>query len=150
MNMLIRQVKFEELFLVHLLDKQAYENDFYPLFVLRQFYDTQNDYFKIAIIENVLVGYVIGAIDTDNSIAWILALAADKTHRNCGVATSLLNNIIPKLISKGVNSIKLTVAPDNKEAIHLYKQKLSFEIEKKIENYYGDNQPRLLMELKLK
>lgn len=148
MNTLIRQVKLDELSLVHLLEKQAYENDYYPLFVLRQFYDTQNEYFKVALLENILVGYVIGAIEPNNSTAWILAVATDKNYRNCGIATSLLTDIIDSLKIKGVNSIKLTVSEENKEAIHLYNEKLSFDIETKIQNYYGDNKSRLIMHLK--
>lgn len=45
---------------------------------------------------------------------------------------------------KGVKRIDLVTPPENFRIISLYKS-LGFKIEKRIENYYGDGEPRLML-----
>ncbi|SDB85905.1 GNAT family N-acetyltransferase [Williamwhitmania taraxaci] len=147
-NIVVRPVEISELGLVYQLDRQAFGDNCYPPFVLRQLYDVHGDLFQVALINDSLVGYVIGAVETGGSSAWILALTTDDGCRNVGIATALLTEIVGHLHKQQISSIKLTVAEGNVAAIHLYCDKFSFTIARKVENYFGENTPRLLLQHK--
>jgi ribosomal protein S18 acetylase RimI-like enzyme len=149
MHLDIRQATLQDLQAVHMLDRQAYATDFYPRFVLRQLYDTQRRHFKVALLDAVVVGFVIGSAESDSSTGWILAIAADSNHRNQGIATQLMQAAIDDFRQQGIRSVQLTVAEDNAQARKLYEQKFSFVLAGRVDDYYGDGHPRLRLSLDL-
>lgn len=62
-----------------------------------------------------------------------------------GIARQVLTDFLAE--HKDVKRIDLVTHPDNAPALHLY-QSLGFAIESRIENYYGDGEPRLVLVLK--
>ena len=145
-NVVVRPLEVSELGLVYRLDRRAFCDNCYPPFVLRQLYDVHGDLFQVALMNDVLVGYVVGAVETVGSSAWILALTTDESYRNVGIATAMLTEIMGCIQKQQISSIKLTVAEDNVAAIHLYRDKFAFTIERKVENYFGESTPRLLLQ----
>jgi ribosomal-protein-alanine N-acetyltransferase len=148
MNTIIRQVKKHEIQDVYNLEKNVFQPINYPLFVLRQFYDLMPDLFLVAVDEeNEIIGYTQGGINIDKKEGWILSLATNQNSRGKGIGRLLSQKVIELFRSKRIDRILLTVHPGNLPATHLYK-KMGFEVHEKIENYYGDGELRLVMELK--
>ena len=148
MNTIIRQVEKHEIRDVYELEKNVFQPINYPYFVLRQFYDLMPDLFLVAVDEQgEILGYTQGGVNIENKEGWILSLATNQDKRGKGTGRLLSQKVIELFKSKEIDRILLTVHPENAPATHLY-NKLGFEIHEKIENYYGDGEPRLVMELK--
>ena len=62
--------------------------------------------------------------------------------RKMGYGTILSEHVL--VLFPRVNLFKLTVHPENKQAINLY-QKLGFMEAKRLDNPYGDNELRVVM-----
>ena len=148
MNTIIRQVEKHEIRDVYELEKNVFQPINYPYFVLRQFYDLMPDLFLVAVNEeNEIVGFTQGGINNKKKEGWILSLATNQDSRGKGIGRLLSQKVIELFKSKEIDRILLTVHPENAPATHLY-YKLEFEIHEKIENYYGDGEPRLVMKLR--
>jgi len=148
MKVCIRKAQLNDLGSIFQIDKEAFTPMNYPLFVLRQYLDIMPDLFLVAIDENEqIIGYTLGGIDSNNKLGWILSLATKKEIKSKGVGYKLTCELIDIFRKKQVEKIKLTVYPDNLAAINLYK-KLGFKKIELVQNYYGDNSPRLVMEKK--
>ena len=76
--------------------------------------------------------------------AEINGLVIDPEFQGQGFAREALAQVLEKL--QGVKRVDLTVHPDNVAAVSLYLS-LGFVTESRIENYFGDGQPRLMLVL---
>ena len=145
-NINIRKFNPKDLLMVLNLEIEGFGTGGYPRSFFRQAYDIFGDLFLVAENEkNELVGYIIGALHLDKTEGWILSMAIKKNLRRKGYGMMLTENIIQILIEKGVKNILLTVRPSNEPAINLYK-KLNFLELKIIDDYYGPDEPRIIME----
>lgn len=63
-------------------------------------------------------------------------------YQGQGIARKVLSDFLSE--HKNVEKIDLVTHPDNAPALHLYKS-LGFVVDSRIENYYGDGEPRLVM-----
>lgn len=84
------------------------------------------------------IGYEMKAEDC----AEITGLMVDPRYQNQGIGREALAAVLDEL--KGTKRIELVTHPENDSALSLY-QSLGFHIESRIENYYGDEQPRLVL-----
>ncbi len=84
------------------------------------------------------------ATSDEQNTQWILSLAVDATHRGKGVARLLVDKVLSKVETGSV--VKLTVDPDNIPAFKLYSS-LGFVVVAEEDNYFGDQEPRLVMQL---
>ena len=147
-NIEIRRVLENELKSVFEIEKEAFQPMNYPLFVLRQYFDIQPDLFLVAINEqNKIVGYTLGGIDYGNNLGWVLSLAIRSDNMSSGVGFKLTNELISIFKEKHIDKVKLTVHPENVAALNLY-LKLGFKQVDLIQDYYGDNSLRKVLELK--
>lgn len=137
-----RKIEVNEIDKIFEIDKKEFEPMNYPRFVLKQYYDLFSELFLVAENENKdILGYIIGGIN--NNEGWILSLATKSEYRGHGIGTKLCKSLL-NLIN--IDSILLTVHPDNSGAIHIY-EKLGFKTSARKENYYGDHSPRNIMKL---
>jgi ribosomal protein S18 acetylase RimI-like enzyme len=74
--------------------------------------------------------------------AYLAGLIIDPRFQGQGIGREAMKFRLSKL--KKVKRIDLVTHPDNFKMINLC-QSLGFKIEKRIENYYGDGEPRLVM-----
>ncbi len=74
--------------------------------------------------------------------AYLAGLVIHPDFRGQGIARKAALFRLGKL--KGVKRIDLVTHPENLKIINLY-QSLGFKIEKRIENYHGDGEPRLML-----
>ena len=144
----IRQVLKEELEKISELERSVFEPMNYPLFVLRQFYDLMPDLFLAATTDtDEIVGYTLGGIDIENKQGWILSLLTNPEYQGKGIGYSLSKKLVEIFRKKEMKRVLLTVHPKNKPALELY-YKLGFELKELIKDYFGDESPRYVLELK--
>lgn len=84
------------------------------------------------------IGYEMKAGDN----AEITGLMVDPRYQNQGIGREALTAVLDEL--KRINRIELVTHPENENALSLY-QSLGFHIESRVEDYYGDGQPRLVL-----
>ena len=149
MKVVIRQAGETDLASVYEMERKIFTPINYPMFVLRQFFDLMPELFLVAEGEGgEILGYTQGGINQEQRKGWILSLAIRKENRGMGIGRMLSQDVIRRLRSKNVTKICLTVHPDNSSAKHLYED-LGFYVHEKIKDYYGDGEPRLVMDLKV-
>lgn len=147
--MIIRNATKNDLQGIFEIEKTAFAPDNYPIFVLRQYMDVFPDLFLIATDENdSILGYIIGGIESSESMGWILSLAANPNNKSKGVGRRLTDELITKFKTLHLNTVRLTVHPDNIPANRLY-EKLGFNKTELDNNYYGDQSPRLVLDLSI-
>jgi [ribosomal protein S18]-alanine N-acetyltransferase len=108
--------------------------------------------FRVAILDDIIVGYCVISPWKWQRVLVISSLATHPTFRNRGVGSKLLEDAIriaremPKLNS--MKKLVLQVAIDNLSAQSLY-TKFGFESRQTISNYYGRGRDGLQMELEI-
>ena len=79
----------------------------------------------------------------ENSV-YLYGICTEKNKRGKGLAKHLLEKSLEYFSSYGIESIDLTVSPENGAAVELY-EKLGFEKKKILKNEYGIGVDRLYM-----
>lgn len=148
MKISVRPIEKDEIKLVYELEKAIFHPIYYPQFVLKQFYDLMPKLFLVAVnASNEVLGYTQGGINVEKNEGWILSLATNEKYRRNGIGGQLSKKIVELLKSKGMKNILLTVHPANESAVNLY-DRLGFKLNEAVDDYYGDGEPRLVMEMK--
>lgn len=91
------------------------------------------------------VGY-IGCLTDKSQKVEITGMGVMPAHQGKGVGTKLLRFVLKKFSD---NTLYLVAHPENDQALRVYK-KVGFNITGRKENYYGDGEPRAVLELKRK
>jgi ribosomal protein S18 acetylase RimI-like enzyme len=130
---------------VQQLELEAYGDHAYSYVVLRQFLDMTGELFQVCRDANgnvIAYGVIARSINQDSG--WFHSLVVSTAHQRKGIGTELSEKLLNKADSHSLKELFLTVEPDNKTAISLYK-KLGF-IDVKFEpHYYGKNEGRIIM-----
>lgn len=148
-NIKIRKVVKDDLVHIFQIEEESFAPMNYPLFVLRQFYDTISDLFFVAVDErDQIKGYCFGGIDHNSRIGWIFALAVIKSEQKKKIGQRVTIKVLEAFKNRNIHTIHLTTTPDNTAAIKLYK-KLGFEKVEQVRDYYFDGSPRIIMELEI-
>ncbi|WOD44562.1 N-acetyltransferase [Hwangdonia lutea] len=141
------KAKLEDLNSIVAIEQQIFNTDSYPAFVIRQLFDISGDYFIVAKEDDKILGYALGGINTNKKQGWILSLGVDKNARGKGLGKQLTARLVEVLKAENTKEIALTVYPDNPSAIKIYKD-LGFEGDEILDNYFLDNEDRIVMILK--
>ncbi len=78
----------------------------------------------------------------DENKVYIFSVAVRNKYRGMGYGSFLLEKTINYLKEQGIKEVMLTVSPENKKALNLYK-KFEFKEEKLLKDEYGKNIDRL-------
>ncbi|AUC20698.1 hypothetical protein BTO15_00580 [Polaribacter sejongensis] len=143
----IQTVKTEDLKEVLALEQLVFNAGSYPAFVIRQLFDITNNLFILAKENNKILGFAVGALNTNNQKAWVLSLGVHPEARGKQIGKKLTNKLVNLLKDENCLEICLTVHPDNAAAINIYKE-LGFKGETIIEDYFLENEKRIIMTLK--
>ena len=143
----IRKAVINDLVKIKKIDALAFKNDSYPIFVLRQYFDISGDYLLVAEENNEIIGYTIGNLIAKTSQGWILSLGVHPKSRGKKIGGSLTKKLLTLLEKNNSKEVFLTVHPQNKSAIRIY-QELGFEEVGKSDNYYFDEEKRIIMKKK--
>lgn len=90
-------------------------------------------------------GVVIGNISyerKEENKVYISGLVIIPPFQGQGIGREVIIRILDEV--KDAKRVELVTHPDNAPALALYKS-LGFVVEKRIENYYGDGEPRLVL-----
>jgi [ribosomal protein S18]-alanine N-acetyltransferase len=145
----LRGVTERDLDALALLDREAFPEEPYPYFVLRQMYDVYPDHLLVLDDGIALKGYVLVGTAPDKSRSWILGLGITRDERGRGHGRWLMEEVLGLLRGMAVREVLLTVAPGNRKAIELY-ETLGFTADPRLhKNYFGPGADRLVMRLAL-
>lgn len=133
---------------LHRLDQEVFQENAYPYFVLRQFYDLYRHDLFVVDDSGTLRGYVLAGTASDGCKAWILGLAIEQDWRRLGLGRQLMAESLRHLRLRGVREVWLTVEPGNATAVELYVS-LGFARVDHRRDYFGPTADRLLMALPL-
>jgi ribosomal-protein-alanine N-acetyltransferase len=132
------------------LDQEVFPALSYPLFVLRQHMDARPQSIFLVIEEDGLVcGYALATVVSYDKKAWLLGLAVSAEHRGRHYGDSLLSKVLQQCRDSGVKRVLITVRPNNEAALGLYK-KYHFHKTASEDNYYGDLEPREILQSMLR
>lgn len=134
---------------LHRLDKEAFPEEPYHYFELRQHYDIHGDRFLVLDDGEGLHGYVLFVPTSDGYVNWVKSLAVTHDQRGRGLGRRLMVEVLRRLRTEGVHQVRLTVEPTNAAAITLYRS-LGFSFEGGVrKGYFGPGEDRLIMTLGL-
>lgn len=126
--MTISQATMEDLASLVILENNSFSKEEFALSKKNFIYHIKNNFLLNAKEGNELIGYILVLVKP--KIPRIYSLAVSKNHRNKGIASKLLCEVISKF-----HTLSLEVNINNKEAINLY-CKLGFKTKKVIKKYY--------------
>jgi len=124
-------------------------SDYFYYEILAEFPET----FLVAEVEGAMVGYVMCRIEYGFSHlkklglarkGHVISIAVLEEHRGKGVGSRLITTAHDELIKKSATEVYLEVRVSNAEAVALY-QKLGYRTTGRLEAYYKDGEPALLM-----
>jgi ribosomal protein S18 acetylase RimI-like enzyme len=144
----IRSVRADDIGALAELDQKIFDDLAYPHFVLRQLYDVHEDDLLVLDDGTALRGYSIGVRGSTPRLGWILGLGVEPIARRRGFAERLAQASFERLRGHDVERVRLTVNEDNAPAVGLY-HKLGFRLLRRVDDYLGPGEPRLLLELRL-
>lgn len=90
----------------------------------------------VSTYREVVVGYILGHFNPDESYCHISSLAVHSFYRRKGVARNLMQDILDKSRQKNLSKVKLSVHAQSSPAINLY-QSLGFVVGDKYEGGEG-------------
>ncbi|MDX5422961.1 MAG: GNAT family N-acetyltransferase [Hymenobacteraceae bacterium] len=140
----IRNAEVKDLQAIKEVDQLLFQADAYPMFVLRQLFDITGELTKVALVESKVAGYAIGHYNAEKAEAWFLSLGVLPAYRGQRIGEGLMLALIEEVQARGAAVIQLTVHPANTAARKLY-ERLGFKVHKRVEDYYFDAIPRMLM-----
>jgi [ribosomal protein S18]-alanine N-acetyltransferase len=101
-------------------------------------------------VQDELKGFIIFMRAWDDpQLAYLKKVAIDKESCGKGYASYLISKTLSIIKKDGISNVVLTVAPNNLSAMHIYHEKLGFELEEYRENEYGPGRDRWFMRLRL-
>jgi ribosomal protein S18 acetylase RimI-like enzyme len=131
------------------VDAEAFPDEPYPYFVLRQLFDLHGDCLLVLDDGQRLHGYVLYVTTRDGYRSWIVSLGVTRDQRGRGLGRRLMLEVLRRLRAEAVREVRLTVEPANAAAIMLYRS-LGFSSDEGVrKDYFGAGEDRLIMTLAL-
>jgi ribosomal protein S18 acetylase RimI-like enzyme len=145
MNFTIRTYKEDDFPAVTALEESGHHEPYRSAVFIRQMAGVCSETFLVAVLDDGAIGYTIGTFVQHNPIeAWILRIGVREDQRRTGAGTALLAAIMDVLYTHHVQTIRLSVSPDNQPALRLY-EKQGFVQEKFVRAYFGPGEDRIIM-----
>ena len=101
--------------------------------------------FLVVEFDNVIIGYTIGVIESDN-LGHLISIAVCPSRRREGVGETLTLEAMRILSELGAHKIRLECRESNLPAQKMY-EKMGFEFVETIFHYYGDENARIYIKI---
>ncbi|CAH7018951.1 GNAT family N-acetyltransferase [Vibrio chagasii] len=134
----------QELAEIYQLEHALFGDHAYPQFFIRQAFDCWGKGLLVAKQDSKIAGYALTTSTNTQNEFWVLSLAVDPNYRGMGIGRKLMQHAVEQLPRDA--RLLLTVDPNNTSACALYAS-MGFSTIKQEENYFGDDEPRLVMQL---
>jgi len=124
-------------------------SDYFYFEILSEFPET----FLVADLAGEVVGYIMCRTEYGFSHlkklglarkGHVISVAVLEEHRGKGVGTKLITTAHEEIVKKSASEVYLEVRVSNADAVALY-QKLGYRVSGRLEAYYKDGEPALLM-----
>jgi ribosomal-protein-alanine N-acetyltransferase len=129
------------------VDREAFPEEPYPVFVLRQLCDIHGDRILVLDDGEGLLGYILFVNTSDGHVSWIMSLAVTPHQQGRGLGRRLMVEALRRLRTEHVHQVRLTVEPTNATAIMLYRSLGFSSDEGVVKDYFGPGEDRLIMTL---
>jgi [ribosomal protein S18]-alanine N-acetyltransferase len=101
--------------------------------------------FLVAVLDGRAIGYTIGTVvQHTHAEAWILRIGVKEDQRGRGTGTALLAALLDVLFNLNVQTIQLTVSPNNQPALRLFRKQGCIQ-EKFVWDYFGNGKDGIIM-----
>ena len=142
---LIREVLPSDLEALYELDQVCFEPDIaYSRGELRRFLAIATAEGVVAEEEGTLAGFAIGYLSSRRT-AQVVTLDVHPSHRLSGLGSTLLEELLARLLRAGATLGRLEVSTENAGAIAFY-EKLGFQTTRRLRDYYGSAKHAFEME----
>ncbi len=131
-DVLIREMEIDDLAPVYHLGDSLFSSDLYP-YIYRTWdeweviglYNTDPDYCLVAEIDDQLAGFVLGSIISKDAVTYgyILWLGVNPAFQRRGIADSLVDKLIERLINDGAHIMMVDTDPENIPAVNFFTRK---------------------------
>lgn len=120
------------------IEKECFREEAFSRQQIANLLAEYNSISLVAVENNRVVGFVIGALCVDRNAldGHVLTIDVSQSHQRKGVGLKLLREIEKIFINKNVKTCHLEVREDNIKALGLY-EKIGYKRIGKLENYYG-------------
>jgi ribosomal protein S18 acetylase RimI-like enzyme len=146
--MLVRPVREDEWPALVALERACFGDHGYSPYLLRMAPRVFGDACLVAWADERLLGYALGALESRHrEVGWVLSIAVLPEARGRGLGEALTRSCVAALEIAGAEVVRLTVAPDNRAAVRLYRR-LGFAVAEEVPDFFGPGQDRLVMTLR--
>jgi ribosomal-protein-alanine N-acetyltransferase len=146
----VRTAREEDLSRIAELENLVFKDTGFSFSALMQLFGPSGPTWLVAEDEDGIWGYSLSARATDDAqVGWIMALGVHPDRRGQHVGSQLLDESIAELQEKGINTIKLTVLPENEAAVNLYLRAGFKDTGHWKEGDIGDGKQRMILTLLL-
>ena len=138
-GLVIRELGEGDLDAVYTIEVESYPRPWTRNF-FRLMAHTSRDLFLVALVDDEIVGYTVGEVDTRSNgrkLGHIMNIAVRKPHRNLGVGTALLDELERRFREAETVASFLEVRESNLAAQRLYAGR-GYRLLKNAAGYYGD------------
>ena len=139
---IIRNFKPTDMFSVVKIASKTLTEQYNPS-LFNYFYETYPQGFIIAEKNHKIIGFIAG-LQTNLNTVRISMISVIENERRQKIGTSLLNQFINNIESKGIKNIELEVNTKNIPAIDFYK-KFGFKIKEKLTLFYQNGDDAYIM-----
>jgi ribosomal-protein-alanine acetyltransferase len=138
MNVIVETASLRHLDRLYEIEKECFKEEAFGRKQIASLVTDYNSISLIAIEENDIVGFIIGAITVQRSVldGHVLTIDVLPRYRCKGVGSRLLGEIERIFLEGGVNTCHLEVREDNANALRFY-EKAGYEKIGKLKSYYG-------------
>jgi ribosomal-protein-alanine acetyltransferase len=138
MSFKIEAAALEDLDALQKIEEECFSEEAFTRDHLTYLLKTRNAISLRAKVDNKIVGFVIGLIETIGKIRMghIFTVDVAASHRRSGIGLKLLDELEHVFLENGVRAVYLEVRADNKPALELYRKNGYSEIQP-LENYYS-------------
>ena len=146
----VRTAREADLSRIAELEYLVFEDTGFSFSALMQLFGPSGNTWLVAEDGNGIWGYSLSVRATDDAeVGWIMALGVHPERRGQHIGSHLLDESIAELQDKGINTIKLTVRPDNVTAVGLYRRAGFKDTGHWKEGDIGDGMARMILTLLL-
>lgn len=146
-DVLIAPASADDIPRVALLEKQLYGAQGYPLLFFYQALAQWPSTFVTLKQNQRVKGYCLMVPVARDTVSFMSVLIGKSAQGN-GFGKALMADSMSRVKHLGYRVAELTVSPDNTAAVKLY-QRFGFEVERRIPDYLGPGEDRLLMRSQL-
>jgi len=127
------------------LELREKECGFAAAVFVRQMEELTPSTFFVARSGEEVIGFAVGAVTGASPLdAWVLRLRVLPGFQRKGIGSALTRQLLTALASMGIETVRLSVSPDNTAALGLY-EKFGFAMTEKRLCYFGPGEDRFIL-----